>query len=268
MQDLRREILTQVATGKISAEEGAARLEALEANTPAGAPATSATTAPAPPPTALTAVPNRKVRVVTNFGGAEIIGDPSVAYAVPDGAHSVRQEGDTMVIEQSSPDHDSFSVERGGARGAGAGMRGLDWIGWRQLTVRMNPDIPLEVQIQAGSVRVDGVHGPISGDIQAGNCRVTGFRGPLNLSLQAGNVNASGRLDGGSSKVQCEMGSIRIGLDSRSSVKITARTSLGKIAVEGEGGVLGTGGKDVTIGSGAGTLDLECSMGSVRVAVE
>jgi hypothetical protein len=119
-------------------------------------------------------------------------------------------------------------------------------------------------------LRVDGVHGPITAEVQAGSCTDNDFRGPINLIAQAGSVTAGGRIDSGTSKVRCEMGSIRISLDKQSSVKITARTTMGKVAIDDESGeraIAGQAGKDVTIGSGAGTLDIEGTMGNVRISV-
>src|SRR6195256_3138863 len=104
MNDLRREILTQVAAGTITAEEGAARLESLE---------TPAPPAPAPAPPA-SGLKGRFVKVISQFGSAEIVGDPSVSFAVADGPHRARQEGDTMVIEHEPfDDADSFSFSKG-----------------------------------------------------------------------------------------------------------------------------------------------------------
>jgi hypothetical protein len=50
-------------------------------------------------------------------------------------------------------------------------------------------------------------------------------------------------------------------LDKSSSVRINARTSMGKVAIEGEAI------KDGTLGSGAATLDIDCNMGNVKVGV-
>ena len=262
MKNLRREILTRVAAGTLSAEEGAARLDSLEDTPPAAAPSQS----PATPPSRPAATTGRQVRVVSQFGSAEIVGDPSVAFATADGPHRARQEGDTMVIEHEPfDDADSFSF----GRGRNIAINGLDFQR-RKLTVRMNPDLALTASVQAGNVRVDGVHGPITGDVQAGNCKVDDFRGTLNLSVQAGNVTASGRLDSGASKVRCEMGSVKINLEKGSSVRITTRTTIGKVSIEGEKderGAVGPYGREVIIGSGAATLDVECTMGSVKVAV-
>jgi hypothetical protein len=260
MNDLRREILTQVASGTITAEEGAARLESLE---------TPAPPAPAPAPPA-PGLKGRFVKVISQFGSAEIVGDPSVSFAVADGPHRARQEGDTMVIEhQPFDEDDTFAFGKGESRPRIA-LNGAA-IARRNLTVRMNPDLALTADVQAGNVRVDGVHGPITSEVQAGNLKVSDFRGALNLVVQAGNVTAGGRLDSGTSKVRCEMGQVKINLEKGSSVRITAHTTMGKVAIEGEGAELagaGRSAREVTIGSGAATLDINCTMGNVKVSAD
>lgn len=261
MRDLQREIINQVAAGTISAEEGAARLESLDS---------VAATRPASPGAVAGAVSTiagvRKVRVTSAIGSAEIVGDPSVAYAVAEGPHRARQDGDTMVIEQGLLDeNDHFTF---GDANRHALINTVDF-GRRKLRVRMNPELALSAHVNAGSLRIEGVHGPISGEVLAGSCRISDFASTLDFSTQAGNLSASGRLAGGTSKVRCEMGNVTINLEQGSSVKVTARSTLGKVAVDRGGGepiILGQSGKDVTVGSGAGTLDIECTMGNVRVS--
>jgi hypothetical protein len=262
MQELQREILNQVAAGTISAEEGASRLETLEAGPPPAAAAQ-----PTPAAAAAASVPaTRQVKVVANIGMVEIAGDPSVAFVTADGQHRARQEGDTMVIDHLAfGDDDNFSFGSDSLRRIVG--KGFD-LQRRGLTVRMNPDLALTVTTKAGDVRVDGVHGPISAEVQAGNCTISDFRSPLNLVVQAGSLSANGRLDGGASKVRCQMGSVKIDLDKGSSVRISARTTLGEVAVEGAatyGAASGSVGKVFTVGGGAGTLHIDCTMGDVKV---
>ena len=248
MQDQQREILSQVATGAITAAEGAAKLEALSEPAPS-------TPAPAP---ASQPAPGRAVKVISRFGSAEIVGDPSVAFAVAEGAHSARHDGDTLVIEHSLFGGDQ-TFTFGGLR------RAVNGIDQREgLTVRMNPDLALSVIVQAGNVRIAGVHGPTTGEVQAGNCTVRDFRGPIDLAVQAGDLEASGRLDGGASKCRCAMGSMRLDLEKGSSVRITARSNMGEIAIEGNTRP-GATGREVIVGSGEATLDIECAMGDVKV---
>jgi hypothetical protein len=182
MNDLRREILTQVASGTITAEEGAARLESLE---------TQAPPVPAPAPQA-SGIKGRFVKVISQFGSTRIVGDPSVAFAVADGPHRARQEGDTVVIEhQPFDEDDTFAFGQGASRTRIA-LNGAA-IARRSLTVRMNPDLALTADVQAGDVRVDGVHGSITSEVQAGNLKVSDFRSSLNLVVQAGNVSRRDR---------------------------------------------------------------------------
>ena len=263
MKDLQREILNQVASGKISAEEGAARLESLDS---VEAPGPAALPASGQPATATAEVATRKVRVASVFGTAEIVGDPTVAYAVAEGPHNARQEGDTIVIEQGPlGENDHFSFSRSDRRSV---IDSIDF-GRRKIRVRMNPDLPLAIQVNGGSLRIEGVHGAITGEVLAGQCKISDFTSPLDLSVQAGNLSASGRLDRGASKVRCDMGNVTINLEKGSSVKVTAHSTMGKVSVDNgaaESTMIGQSGKEVMVGSGAGSLAIDCTMGNVRVS--
>jgi Putative adhesin len=254
MKDLQREILTQVAAGSLSAEEGAARLEALET-----APAASTTSRPTPTSDQVTGV--KQVRVFARLGNTEIIGDPTVSYAVAEGPHKARQEGDTMIIEQSPLDGEvgfEFSRPEGRIRIPSVDIGG-------KLIVRMNPSLSLAAKTQAGNLQISGVTGAVTAEVQAGNCDIVDFRGSMNLKVTAGNITAKGHLDSGASAIRCQMGEVRVVLDKTSSVRVRARTTLGEITFEN---VEPAGKSEVTIGSGAGTLDCDCTMGTIRIAVE
>jgi hypothetical protein len=247
MQEQQREILNQVAAGAISAEEGAARLQALEVET---SPAPALSRPAAPPPAGV-----RQVTVNSRFGNAEIVGDPTVATAVAEGPHRARQQGDTLVIDQSPLSGDTgFEFVRPFGRMA---ISGFDRS--RKLTVRMNPELALRTRLQAGDLRVQGIKGPVTSDVQAGNCVVEGFAGPLNVNVSAGRVEASGRLDGGASAIRCQMGEVRLTLDKTSNVRLTAHSTLGDVEIEGV--------RDQVVGTGTGTLELNCTMGDIKVLV-
>src|SRR5262249_16856518 len=117
----------------------------------------------------------------------------------------------------------------------------------------------LRTTVQAGNLHIQGIKGPVTGDVQAGNCSIDGFEGPINLTVAAGNLDASGRLDGGLSSIRCQMGEVKLTLDRTSNVRINAHTTMGKVAVEGV--------RDQVVGTGAGTLDIDCMMGDVKVSV-
>jgi hypothetical protein len=254
MKDLQREILTQVAAGVMSAEEGAARLEALETE-----PVSSSTSQPTRASEAGAGV--KRVRVFARLGNTEIIGDPTVSYAVAEGPHRARQEGDTMIIEQSSLDDGAtFEFSRQQARVRIPRVNIGD-----KLIVRMNPALALAAKTQAGNLEINGLKAAVTAEVQAGNCDIADFRGPLNLKVTAGNVTAKGHLDGGASAIRCQMGEVRVVLDKASSVRIRARTTMGEISYEN---VEPAGKSEGIIGSGAGTLECDCTMGTIRIAVE
>lgn len=280
MSDDRKAVLERVASGELSPAEGAALLEEIEAQ---AAPSSSARdprdwaadwardTAPTAPPAP--AAPGERaatVRIVRAIGTADIVGDPTVHEAVAEGPHVARREGDTLVIEG---EEDPFGMP--GFHFAWGGRRLRSYPGWRHrqrrgfpfgdlmpLRVRVNPDLPLEVESQAGKLTIRGVHAPIRAEVQAGSTEIVDFREPLDLSVQAGSVRARGRLDHGASRIRCEAGGVRIRLERGSSVRVSARTTLGKVQFDNDGD------EPWVIGGGEGTLDISATMGSVRVMAD
>ena len=246
MEEARRAILRQVASGDLTPEEAARQLDELESRGPV---------------VVSTQIPGErsaKIRVVRTAGWAEIVGDPTVQEAVAEGPHVARRDGDTLVIEGEQD-----SVELPGFRFSWRRGYQFRFPDVRPLRVRVNPDIPLEVEAQAGSLRVRGVRGPIRAEVQASATRIDGFGGPIELNAQAGSVRASGRLDHGASRIRCEAGSVRLHLERGSSVRVSAHAMLGKISVDGR-----PDDNAWVIGDGAASLEIEATMGSVRVSSE
>jgi hypothetical protein len=235
----RREILSRVAAGQITPEEAASQLEAIKHDEPDQS-----------------AI--RKVRVVKQFGTLEIVADPTVREAVAEGPHRARIDGDVMVLEgEAASDWGGFFF--GGGR---------DWA-HQTLRIRMNPALPLDLQVQAGTCRVRGVEAPIRADIQAGSATIDGFRNELDVSVQAGSLKASGRLDEGDSRINCNAGSVSLHLQRGSSVRIKARTNLGKVELPGEASLRqNRSAQEAIIGDGGGSLLIEGNMGSVRVTAD
>ena len=236
----RREILSRVASGTLSPEDAAAQLDAIDAGE-------------RQPQSSI-----RTVRVIRQLGSAEIVGDPSVRDAVAEGQHHARIEGDVMVFEGWNTDVPGgfvFGFGRNLASGA--------------VVVRMNPELGLDVQVQAGDCHVRGVQGPIRAKVQAGSATIDGFISPVDLTVQAGDLQATGRLDRGDSRVGCKAGSVRLHLERGSSVRIKARSALGDVELPGRGTRLGVAGtEEYVIGDGAGSLAIETTMGSVKVTTE
>jgi hypothetical protein len=236
MDEDKRAILTEVAAGKLSPEEAAARIETLERE--AGARVRPA------------AGGLRLVRIDAQARSVVVIGDQKVDEAVADGPHLARREADVLVIEEPIDGNLGFRFGRGPFGVA---------FDQQPLLVRMNPELALEADLQAGSLRVRGIHGPVKADIQAGYARLEDIAAPIKLRVQAGSVRVSGRLDGGESLVRCEAGSVRVELDGGSNVRVKARSGLGKVDLPG-------GGSEWVAGSGAGSLALEVGMGKIQVS--
>lgn len=235
----RREILRRVAAGTISAGEAAAQLDAIAE--------------PDDDPIAV-----QRVRVIRQFGNAEVVGDATVRDAVADGAHQARIEGDVMIIDGAYTDEPGsfiFGIPRHFAQNS--------------LVVRMNPKLALDLRLQGGTIRVRGVDGPIQAEVQAGSATIDGFSKPINLSVQAGSVKAIGRLDEGQSRIACDAGSVTLHLEHGSQVRVKARAHMGKVSLPGpieDAGLRGA--QEVTVGDGTASLVVETSMGSVRVTAD
>ena len=242
----------------------------------------------------------RRVRVVGSFRSARVIGDPTVREAVADGPHVARQEGDLLIIESSlDEDLPGFVFNRGrwpwrmtmppdaAARGhpgrpprpprpprPGRWRPGEEaWRPWNlsELTVRMRPDLPLEVELSAGTLDTHGVTGPLRFDVRAGSARIEGARGPLDATVAAGSLRADAMLRAGASRVRCDAGSVRIHLERGSSVLVRARADLSKLSLPDRAAVGAWSGgerEEVKIGDGAATLDIEANMSSVGVTAD
>jgi hypothetical protein len=282
MQDERRAVLERVARGELSPAEAASLLEEIDAGGAAERdprdwaadwvePAEKSEPQAPPPPVAGAGA--TRIRVVCSIGTADVVGDPTVREAVAEGPHLARREGDTLIIEGQP-----------GGLEMGPGFM-FDWAegrrerherhlrmrqmrrnrGWGDVThmrVRVNPDLALDADTQAGRLRVRGVHGPIRAHVQAGGLDISDFRSPFDVNVQAGSVNARGTLDGGASRVNCEAGSVRINLERGSSVRVSAHTTLGKVVFDGDAR------SPWVVGNGEGTLDISGTMGSVRVSAD
>lgn len=265
--DERRTILIDVAEGRLSPEDAAERLDALR-----GEPREQA------PPQAERA---SRIRVVSTIGMVSVVGDASVAEASTDAAHRTRYEDGTLIIESADdpdvggawfPPRPGRSSRRTPPRSPLAFGLGVGW-GWGGMStrtpfaVRMNPDLPLEVDLTAGSLSVTGVRSPLRLDVGAGTMRLDGVTGPLALTVTSGGVVVRGRITQGDSRIRCELGKVAVQLDTGSSVRVNGRATLGKVVLPGKEPAFGAGLiEDTTVvGQGDATLEIETSAGGITV---
>jgi hypothetical protein len=256
MEDARRQILTQVAAGTLTPTEAATRLEEVEREQ---------TQAASGQPAPSTAGDLGGVRVSSSNGRVIVLGDASVDQATVDGPHMARHENGILVIEsEQGSDGDFWFGQREGG----------PW--WNRflgptVTVRMNPRLETWISTDAGSVTVRNILAPIHAEVQAGSMVIQGFAGPLDLTAQAGSIRAEGSLREGSSRIRCEMGSIRLALTPDSDVRVSASASIGRINLDngtqerGRGRTWGDR-QEAVFGAGTASLVIESEMGSVTVS--
>jgi hypothetical protein len=257
MEDHRKAVLERVARGELSPSDAAALLEQMEAPQ-----AQARQTEGAPPPGGAGFERATRVRVIATMGRTDIIGDPGVQEAIADGPHVARRDGDTLVIESDTELEGPFSGFYFSWRGRPTPRRRYGWNAGdhRPLLVRVNPNLPIDVEGQAGSINIRNVHAPIRADVQAGGLRIEDFSGPIDLTGNAGSVRAEGVIDRGASQIRCHAGSVRLHLRQGSSVRVSAHATLGSVRFNHDRSP-----GPWVVGGGDGQLTIEATMGSVRV---
>lgn len=256
-----RDLLTRVASGEITPEEGQALLDA--------APAATALAAPQADPRTVVS------RLAVRATGARltVVADPTVDTAVADGPHRVSLEGDLLVIRSGT--------EGEGYETTGSPATFKDWVsaGWRGATgqrggiplrIRVNPHLPLDVGLVAGSLHLAGVQAPVHVVVEAGSAKLEDGRGELTLTATTGSADVAWQFTGESS-VGVELGSAAVRVMPGSDVVVTTDGAMSKLAVTTPDGALkadrvGRLGP-VTVGVGSGRLAVSARLGAAEVTV-
>lgn len=242
-------LLEEVAAGTVSAEDASSRIRAMGESdeTPVE--------------------PVQRIVVKAGAVRLNVVADPNVAEAVAEGPHTMRREGDALLISTNTTAGD-YAVEP--PRSAF-----MTWVGQMvnrvgaRLDVRVNPNLPIQVLLVGGALELSGVQAGASIGVEAGSAQVAGG-GPLLLDIASG----SGRVDWtftGQSRVRADMGSVSVLVRAESDVVVTADTSLGQALVRSHTGNLkapqdgSTPG--VTVGAGTGGLTVSSRMGSAQVTI-
>lgn len=250
MSDEIRALLEEVAAGKLSAEDASEQIERLRGQS-----------------LVISDEPVRRIVIKAGAVRLSIHGDPSVSEAVASGPHTMKRDGDALLIDTNTTQGD-YAVEP--PRSAF-----MTWVGQMvnrvgaSLEVRVNPDLPIQVLLVGGPLEMVGVRAGASVGVEAGSAQVVG-EGPLLLDVASG----SGKVDWtfrGQSRVHADMGSVSVTVRPESDVVVTADTSLGQAVVKTHEGILkapqdGTT-PGVTVGAGAGALLVSARMGSAQVTL-
>ena len=192
-----------------------------------------------------------------------IVGETSVATLSADGPHVLRRNG--SVLEVSSDGEmgsslDGFSLLRA--------PRNLDEIRslaiGKELFLRVNPNIVVDVEVTAGSLNTENV--PHLGKIRvtAGGAKMLGVQQINDALIQAGQATIKGAITSGRSRVRAESGSLAIHLADDSNVTVKGDSQLGKVSWAG--GHTGAG-DEVVMGNGSARLDVEVVMGYAQVTI-
>jgi hypothetical protein len=248
-----REILEAVAAGRLDPAEAARLLD--EQQRPASSGDDTGPSAPAVPEVArlLVRATSRKVRLV---------GDPAVSTVDVDGAHHLRRDGATLVLTgegERFPADDAFTLLSTGRWRDVADRFGLGG----ELRVRVRPDLPVDVEVIAGSLSTDGVRALESVRVTAGSARVSGAHGPLDVLVQAGSAVVDAAITRGPSRIRAESGSVRLRLLPGSDVRVRTDVQLGKVVSDPP-----LHRDELTVGAGSAELSLEVVMGSAVIKVD
>jgi hypothetical protein len=270
------DILRRVAAGELTPQEALPLLDAAGGTTaaeqsmpawgtpPGGAPEGVRSGEPEPP-----TGPVRLVRVNASYRPVQIVADPSVAEAFVSGEHTVRREGGTLIVEGTGLR--LGGDEEGGSRFSFSQLpKTLAWARSLQsdhLVVRVNPVLPLEVDVAGASVRISGGEAGAKMRLLASAVKVDTLRGPLDIDAVSSSVK--GTLGpSGASRISAESSSLKVSLLAGTGVRIHARNRMGKVVLPSgitKGDMVDPGVRESVVGDGRGELTIEAVMSSVAI---
>lgn len=252
-------ILDDLAAGRIDTAEANRRISALKTDTGSESGSGSRQEeAPKGKPGGLTRV------AITAVGRrVRIEGDPSVSTLSVEGPHVLRRNGETMEVSSTGefgPSFNGFSLIR-----PPRSLEDLRDIGLgKELLIKVNPKLVVDVEATTGGVRSTGV--PRLGRIRvtAGGCHLSDVTEVADLLSQAGGVTVEGPISLGRSRLKVESGSLTLILKPGSSVMVHADAKFGHVRWPEDNG----GADEVVFGNGSARCDLTVVMGLATVKSE
>jgi hypothetical protein len=268
------DILQRVAAGELSPEEALRRLDAgRPGETPLWTedpPGPRTEDRPRPPgDDGVTAV-----RISASYRNLQVVADPSVATAFAEGEHTVGRDGGVLVVDGrggglfgGAPDQHGWQFA---LTGAGPGGRmGRRW--WdHNLTVRVNPRLPLQLDAVGSKLRLRG--GEAGGEFRLAACSVglDSLRGPIRVEANSCSVKGSLAPAGGS-RFLAEQSSVKVALLPGTDVRIQVHNRMSKVVLPervGRSRQLKEEFGECVVGEGTGRLDLDAVMSSVVLVSE
>jgi hypothetical protein len=192
-----------------------------------------------------------------------IIGETSVATLAADGPHVLRRNG--AVLEVSSDGDVGSSVDGFSILRAPRSLDDFRSLGLgKELFLRVNPNITVDVEVTAGSLNTERV--PHLGKIRvtAGGAKLLDVQELNDVLVQAGQATIKGAVKTGRSRIRAESGSLNLELADDSNVTVKTEAQLGKVSWTGGHNGLGD---EVVMGNGSARLDVEVVMGYAQIRV-
>jgi hypothetical protein len=269
------DVWADVTDRPVQPSEPAASTTATTASTTASTKASTtastkaSTTAPTTSgPTSTVPANVEPTRVVIRSVGhrLRVIGEPSVATVSVDGPHVVRRDGSTLTVASEGEfgaSIDGFTLMR--TRSVTDLRDRLLGLG-RDLSVRVNPKLSVEIEVTAGSLTAERLPNLEQVRVTAGSAKVHDAADSLDLLVQAGSAKVAWRPTGGRSRLRVESGSLDLRFLPGSNVRVRSDVQAGRVHWQGEHH---QGSADeVVLGTGAGTANVEAVMGTVSVRAE
>jgi hypothetical protein len=285
MDDDLDSILRRVAAGELTPEQALPLIDAAKAaSSPSGSSDPAWGTAPTTPPGSPGAAegapatgrseagPPRDVRISVNYRSLDVVADPSVDTVAVSGGHTVRRDGDTLVVEstqfQGFVEFDEGEFGRSG--GAWSFLpRSTAWarsVKGQHVTVRVNPSMPITIDCAGSSLRVSGCEGGSRIRVVATSLKLDRVRGPLELDALTSSVKGSVAITG-TSRISAESSSVKLVLQPGTDVRVSATANrMGKIVLPGTPVPGPNGQPESVLGDGSGRLVVDGVMSSIALS--
>jgi hypothetical protein len=207
----------------------------------------------------------QKVMIKAIGRRVRLIGEPAVSGVAVDGPHLIKRDGDTLIVSSDGDmgvSIDGLSMLR--TRSVGDLRSHLGGFA-KELSIRVNPRLKVEVEVTGGSVTAERVPSLNRVRVTAGMAKVSDVDGPLDLLVQAGSATLDAQLTKGRSRVRVESGSANVRLRRGSDVRVHSDAQLGRVTWVGAVNGPST---DVEIGQGRAALDVEVLMGAAQITAD
>lgn len=207
----------------------------------------------------------QKVMIKAIGRRVRLIGEPAVSGVAVDGPHLIKRDGETLIVSSDGDmgvSIDGLSMLR--TRSVGDLRSHLGGFA-KELQVRVNPRLKVEVEVTGGSVTAERVPSLNRVRVTAGTAKVSDVDGPLELLVQAGSATLDAQITKGRSRVRVESGSANVQLRRGSDVRVHSDAQLGRVTWVGAVNGPST---DVEIGQGRAALDIEVLMGAAQITAD